>query len=153
MKTKPVVADVHTASGGVLEEGVGDVNFVVVAVDNEKDRAVYVGPAYSYYEFTSNVSNRLTDEQWMARIAEEQLPPKPAWTAAFRGKPAKRQLSRTTPFREDRDPRQDRIQKQIGQLYKQAGAPGADKKRIMEAIERLQGELVRPPLPPAPKSK
>ena len=152
MKTKPVVADVHTANGTVLEEGVGDVNFLVVAVDNEKDRAVYVGPAYSYYEFTSNASNRLTDEQWMARIEQAELPPRPAWTAAFRGKPAKRNLPRLSNVPERHDPREVRVHKQIRQLYQQMSAKGADKKRISEEIGRLQAELWRPPRRP-PRSQ
>jgi Protein of unknown function (DUF3160) len=36
-----------------LEVGVGDVDVLIVAVDNGRDRAAYVGPVYSYYEFAS----------------------------------------------------------------------------------------------------
>ena len=68
-------------AGSVLEEGVGDVNFVVVAIDNAGDRAAYVGPIYSYYEFIS--PQRLTDEAWQQRIVSRQLPDRPSWTRSF----------------------------------------------------------------------
>ena len=84
-KYKPTIADVHTdpESGKVLEVGVGDVNFLIMAIDNGGDRAVYVGPVYSYYEFRQPASDRLTDQQWQARIRQGKLPPRPDWTASF----------------------------------------------------------------------
>jgi hypothetical protein len=87
---EPTVADVHTDpnSHTVLEEGTGSATFAVVAIDNQRDRAVYVGPVSSYYEFTS--PERLTDEGWERRIRTQ---PRPAWTAAWRGPPTARQLS------------------------------------------------------------
>ena len=77
---QPTVADVHTDpdGGSALEVAVGDVNFVVVAVDNDGDRAAYVGPAYSYYEFTQPAEQRLTDEEWQERIRKGKLPRGPA---------------------------------------------------------------------------
>jgi hypothetical protein len=83
---EPTIADVHTDpnSSKVLEVGVGDANFVVVAVDNRGDRAAYVGPVYTYYEFPSGV--RLTDEVWRAQLAGQQEVARPEWTRAWRGK-------------------------------------------------------------------
>jgi hypothetical protein len=66
-----------------LEVGVGDVNFGVIAVDNEKDRAVYVGPLFSYYEFCHPVADRLTDPQWQLMLATGKAPARPAWAQAF----------------------------------------------------------------------
>ena len=59
----PTVVDVHTDpdSQSVLEEGVGSCNFLIAAIDNENDRMIYVGPAYSYYEFRHPAAVRLTD--------------------------------------------------------------------------------------------
>lgn len=74
----------------MLEEATGDTNFVVVAVDNQNDRAVYAGPVYSYYEFTS--PTRLTDEVWRARISGGQPGPHPAWSQIWRGHPLSRAL-------------------------------------------------------------
>ena len=81
----PTVVDVHTDpdSQSVLEEGVGSCNFLVMAIDNESDRMIYVGPAYSYYEFQQPAANRLTDPQWNEMLASKKEPPRPSWTAAF----------------------------------------------------------------------
>lgn len=86
-KWDPTIADVHTdpKSGRVREVGVGDVNFLVIAIDNEGDRTAYVGPVYSYYEFDQPQSDRLTDEQWQGRIQQGELPDRPAWFRPFQG--------------------------------------------------------------------
>jgi hypothetical protein len=84
-KWKPEVADVHTdpRSGTALQVGVGDVAFLVVAIDNESDRAAYVGPIYSYYEFVQPARDRLSDEQWQQKVAGGELPARPEWTKSF----------------------------------------------------------------------
>ena len=94
----PVVTDVHTDpnSGDVLQEGVGDANLLVVAIDNQNDRAIYVGPAYSYYEFRSPNGGRLTDGAWQQRISEKKLPARPAWTETFQAPPVERTLDLPT---------------------------------------------------------
>ncbi|HEY0713591.1 MAG TPA: DUF3160 domain-containing protein [Polyangia bacterium] len=91
---EPTVADVHTDPNTeqVLEVAVGDVNFIVVAIDNQGDRAAYVGPIYSYYEFHQKASQRLTDEQWRASIQEGKIPPRPAWTKPFQPAAKRRSL-------------------------------------------------------------
>jgi Protein of unknown function (DUF3160) len=89
-KWDPVVADVHTDPTGAscLEVGVGDVNFVVIAIDNDKDRGVYVGPVYSYYEFLQPVEKRLTDQDWQQMIQGGKVPARPSWVDVFQA-PAK----------------------------------------------------------------
>jgi hypothetical protein len=81
----PVVADVHTdpESQSCLEVAVGDAMFGVIAIDNDKDRMVYVGPLYSYYEFRQNVQKRLTDPEWQQMIQQNKLPARPEWTKDF----------------------------------------------------------------------
>jgi hypothetical protein len=61
------------------------------AIDNAGDRAAYVGPVYSYYEFPSR--ERLTDEEWQQQIQAGTLPERPAWTRSFQAT-AVRQLAR-----------------------------------------------------------
>jgi hypothetical protein len=79
---QPTVADVHTSNTGeALEVGVGDTNLLVAAIDNAGDRAAYVGPVYSYYEFPS--PSRLTDEEWQATIKAGKTPPRPVWVESF----------------------------------------------------------------------
>jgi len=103
---KPVVADVHTdpSTGHFLEVGVGDTQFLVVAVDNGPHRAVYVGPSYSYYEFASRT--RLTDEQWGAKLDDGSLPTPPAFTSAFAVPGSKRTLDAPPRREPERRPRQ-----------------------------------------------
>jgi hypothetical protein len=94
LERDPTVADVHTDpdSGLFLEEGVGDARFLVIAIDNQQNHAVYVGPAYSYYEFTS--PTRLTDEEWERQIATT---PPPGFTAGFVIPPTKRSMAYPAP--------------------------------------------------------
>ncbi len=89
-KWEPIVVDVHTdpESKSVLEVATGDVNLCVIAIDNEKDRACYVGPIFSYYEFHQPTDKRLTDQEWQQRIYKNELPERPAWTKVFQA-PAK----------------------------------------------------------------
>ncbi len=93
-KWDPTIADVHTDpnEGKILEVGIGDVNFCVIAIDNEGDKSVYVGPVYSYYEFESGVQDRLTDEEWQEKIHNGNLPLRPEWTQTFQGPARKRYL-------------------------------------------------------------
>ena len=95
-KWDPTVVDIHTDpnSSKVREVGVGDVNYLVVAIDNEGDRMVYVGPVFSYYEFDQPTSNRLDDPTWHKMIREGKLPDRPEWTDVFQGPKQKRTLPR-----------------------------------------------------------
>jgi hypothetical protein len=92
---EPTIVDVHTDpdSESVLEEGVGTCNFLVVAIDNGDDRMIYVGPAFSYYEFHQPAEHRLTDEQWAKMLVTGQAPSRPAWTDSFQAPATKRHLA------------------------------------------------------------
>jgi len=67
---------------------------MVVAVDNEDDRMIYVGPAYSYYEFRQPAGNRLTDQEWQRTLLTESEPPRPSWTKDFQAPKLKRHVGR-----------------------------------------------------------
>ncbi|TWU30036.1 hypothetical protein Pla144_08220 [Bythopirellula polymerisocia] len=88
----PIIADVHTnpRDHKAIQVGVGDVNFAVLAVDNESDVAAYVGPVYSFYEFNQPAEERMTDKQWQLQISTGQVPPRPDWTNSFAASPTKR---------------------------------------------------------------
>jgi hypothetical protein len=90
----PTIIDVHTDpnSQTVLEVGVGDCNFLVAAIDNQDDRMIYVGPAYSYYEFRHPVQDRLTDARWGEMLQSGSQPPRPSWTEVFQPPSVTRQL-------------------------------------------------------------
>ena len=76
-----IVADVHTDgnSGKVLEEGVGHVDFVVVAYKVPDGRVLIgAGPVMTYYEFKQPMSDRLTDEKWRD-LLNSNPPSKTEW--------------------------------------------------------------------------
>lgn len=81
-KNMAVIADVHTAPGAYLEEGVGEAAemFVVVPIDGK----LYLtrGAAFDYYEFVSDT--RLTDEEWQQMLKKGTQPPQPEWVKSFK---------------------------------------------------------------------
>jgi hypothetical protein len=77
-----MVADVHTVGIelSVLEEGVGNVDLVVVACPRPDGSAfLAVGPVLSYYEFKHPMNDRLTDEKWRVLLESPEKPERPAW--------------------------------------------------------------------------
>jgi len=90
----PEVVDVHTnpAEGTALSVGTGDVDFLVMAVDNEGDTRVYVGPVYSFYEFDWPAQDRLTDPKWGRMFFEGQVPARPDWMQSVLSDEQERQL-------------------------------------------------------------
>jgi len=81
-----LVADVHTHGyeGLAVEEGVGDVDLIVVACPTTAgDVFLAAGPVLSYYEFKHPMSDRLTDEAWRDLLASEAAPARPPWTQSF----------------------------------------------------------------------
>jgi hypothetical protein len=95
-KWDPTVVDVHTdpESNSVLEQAVGNCNFLIVAIDNDDDRMIYVGPAYSYYEFRQPASYRLTDFEWQEMLSARKVLSRPSWTGDFQAPKQKRELGK-----------------------------------------------------------
>jgi hypothetical protein len=94
----PLVADVHTDvptpihgdPGCVLHQGVGNVDLLLIAIDNGKDRMVYAGPVLSHYEFEMNGIARKPDSDWRKDLSADRLPPRPEWTQGYLVPVAKR---------------------------------------------------------------
>jgi len=90
-KWDAIVADVHTnvpASmvgdpGSVLHQGVGNVDLMMIAVDNGEDKMVYAGPMLSHYEFEMPGVSRKSDSEWQADIQQGNVPPRPDWTTDY----------------------------------------------------------------------
>ncbi|UCD50293.1 MAG: DUF3160 domain-containing protein [Phycisphaerales bacterium] len=77
-----LIADVHTDinTEGVLEEGVGKVDLIVVACPQPDGSAfLATGPVLSYYEFKHPMDDRLTDEKWREMLDSANAPERPAW--------------------------------------------------------------------------
>ena len=86
-KETTLVADVHTDTNPpmqVLEEGVGYVDFILVAYKVPDGRIILsAGPTLSYYEFKQPIDQRLTDEQWKEMLEQGQQPARPGWIDSF----------------------------------------------------------------------
>ena len=84
-KKTTIVTDVHTDSntGTVLEEGVGNVNMLVVAYKLPDGKILIgAGPVMSHYEFKQPMRDRLTDEKWREML-EAKPPGRPEWTSTY----------------------------------------------------------------------
>lgn len=75
-----VIADVHTASSAYLEVGVGTAAEMYVAIPQNGKVYLTRGAVFDYYEFTSG--ERLTDEQWQAKLRGEPIP-RPPFTGSY----------------------------------------------------------------------
>src|SRR5215471_15160075 len=71
------------ATGCVLTQGVGNVDLLLVAIDNGADRVVYAGPVLSHYEFEMPGVTRKSDSEWRKDIQAGRLPPRPEWTRSY----------------------------------------------------------------------
>jgi hypothetical protein len=82
-----LVADVATGTNDlmtlvVLEEADGQPTPIYVVLPDSPVR-IALGAVYSYYEFTVQPSDRMTDEQWQAQVEAGTNPPQPDWTQMF----------------------------------------------------------------------
>ncbi|OLT59632.1 DUF3160 domain-containing protein [Moorena bouillonii] len=90
-KWDAIVADVHTDvpepmvgdPGSVLHQGVGNIDLLMIAVDNGKDKMVFAGPVLSHYEFEMPEVSRKSDSEWKKDIQTGKLPPRPNWTKSY----------------------------------------------------------------------
>jgi len=90
-KYDALVSDVHTNvpspilgdPGGVLHQGVGKVDFMMVAIDSGKDKMVYAGPTMSHYEFVMTGMKRKSDSEWKKDLKAGKTPPRPDWTKGY----------------------------------------------------------------------
>jgi Protein of unknown function (DUF3160) len=91
-KSDPLVTDIHTAPpdqvdprGGVLHEGTGNVDLLLIAVDNGPDRMMYAGPVMSHYEFIVPGPNltRMSDSEWQGNLSGGKGPSRPDWTRSY----------------------------------------------------------------------
>jgi hypothetical protein len=77
-----LVADVATGIGRVLEEGVGYPTLIYVVLPDAPYR-IAVGAVFTYYEFTVEPDQRMTDEAWQAMLESGNAPDAPDWTSTF----------------------------------------------------------------------
>lgn len=84
-----IVTDVHTAPsppdpGYVLHQGVGEVNFLLIAVDCGDERpVVYGGPVLSHYEVPTEGVKRMSDSEWVTLYYTTNRPKPTPWTSEY----------------------------------------------------------------------
>jgi hypothetical protein len=61
---------------------VGNVDLLMIAVDNGEDQMVYAGPVLSDYEFEIPGVSRQSDSEWR-EDTRDNLPPRPDWTKSY----------------------------------------------------------------------
>jgi hypothetical protein len=85
LKWDALVADVlnDPTAGQVLHQAVGNVDVLIVAIDNGKDRVLYLGPTLSHYEFETPLSGRKTDNAWKVDYLNGDVPPRPERTRGY----------------------------------------------------------------------
>jgi hypothetical protein len=81
-KKMAVIADVHTDPNTrqVLEAGVGNPSILYAVIPFDGKNYIAQGGVFSYYEFTHNMNERLTDEDWQAL---KPKPEEPGWVKSF----------------------------------------------------------------------
>ncbi len=82
-----LVADVATGADPngklvALEEAIGQPAILYVVLPDRPD-LVAVGAVFTYYEFTVDSADRMTDETWQAQVEQGTNPAPPAWTGSF----------------------------------------------------------------------
>jgi hypothetical protein len=86
-----LVTDIHTDPpalivgdpGCVLHQAIGNVDLLVIAIDNGKDRMVYAGPVFSHYEFETPNAVRRTNGEWQDDLRNGRQPARPEWTRSY----------------------------------------------------------------------
>ena len=84
-----VVADVFTwrTAGQAVEVGVGHPDLIYAIIPGPQGPFLARGAVMSYREFLQPVSQRLTDEEWRARLGAGKAPPRPAWLEPIYAEP------------------------------------------------------------------
>ncbi|HVO71185.1 MAG TPA: DUF3160 domain-containing protein, partial [Aggregatilineaceae bacterium] len=83
-----LVTDVasNPSAQSVLQEAVGGVDLIYVVVPSPRGGLQLVkGGVFSYYEWVGNINQRMTDQEWRAKVKSGDLPQRPAWASVFVG--------------------------------------------------------------------
>lgn len=74
-----VIADVHTHGDNILEQAVGFPHELLIIAPVDGVPYLMRGAVFSYYEFVSRNSKRLTDEEWQKLLKQGSIPDPPEW--------------------------------------------------------------------------
>ncbi len=76
-----LVADIasNAAAGTALEIGTGTPDLIYVVTNSPYGLQLTRGAVFSPYEFTVQIDNRMTDDEWRAQLAAGTQPSRPDW--------------------------------------------------------------------------
>lgn len=77
------IADVHTSQDSCLEEAVGHLDQIYVAVPIQGKLYMTRGGVFSHYEFKYPYSHRLNDEAWQEMIKRGRAPDRAEWNSSY----------------------------------------------------------------------
>ncbi len=77
-----LITDVATGNERILLEAVGQPTRIYVVLPDEPFR-IAGGAVYTHYEFTAPLAERMTDEDWRAKVKAGDTPPLAQWTSNF----------------------------------------------------------------------
>lgn len=77
-KKAALITDVATGIDRILLEGVGQPTRIYVVLPDEPFR-IGTGAVFTTYEFEGTLDQRMTDEEWQAKVESGQTPPMPSW--------------------------------------------------------------------------
>lgn len=79
-----IIADIHTDAlqGKILYEATGKPYIIYVAVKDINGARLTRGAVFNHYEFTDDLNERLSDEDWQAKVYESksELPAEDKWS-------------------------------------------------------------------------
>ena len=86
-------------TGSIVHVATGPVALALFIGPDEGGRAIYAGPALTYYEMLTRHPHRMTDEAWRGLLSAGRSPEAPSWTESFRwsAPPAREQRSLPMP--------------------------------------------------------
>lgn len=77
-----LIADIHTdaVKNRILYNATGEPYIMLVLVGNDGITRLSIGVAFNYYEFTTQIGQRMTDQAWQTKVYRQQtLPVKSFW--------------------------------------------------------------------------
>jgi len=84
-----LVADVHSNPpdpfvgdpGSVLHQAVGDVDLLLITLEQGSEQIVFAGPTLSHYEFSMPGLTRRSDSEWKQILGSGATQLRPSWTS------------------------------------------------------------------------
>ncbi len=84
-KSPALIADVLTEPNlnVLLHEATAHFNPILIAYRHGREYIAGAGLVFSYYEIKTELSNRISDSEWLEKLIQGDIPERPVWTEEF----------------------------------------------------------------------